>query len=167
MVIIDSLTAKAKLFVKGHPCQIFDADSNWISFWLFKIFTGNEDKKIRKSRFGQGWLPAFTAIMVSLVLASCVGVPVSSIIDKSDSEACLYIGKRDGVSLGQNLDVYEVKRMGPPKRSFFTRERVGRLVITKIIDGDFAKAALVWGKAEKTDVAEFSRPLRKASCCQS
>lgn len=80
-----------------------------------------------------------------------------SIIETSDSEVYLCIGRRDGASVGQVLDVYKIPET-KPEALHFTRVHTGKVKITEIIDEHFAKATVISGKAEKGDIVELVRP---------
>ncbi len=80
-----------------------------------------------------------------------------SIIKASGSEVYLCIGSRDGASVGQELDVYEILETKPTP-TLFRRVIVGKVKITEIVDEHFAKATVISGKAEKNDIVELVRP---------
>jgi len=76
-----------------------------------------------------------------------------SIIEASGSEVYLCIGSKDGASVGQELDVYEIIETKPTP---FRRVLVGKVKITEIVDEHFAKATVISGKAEKNDIVELT-----------
>jgi len=80
-----------------------------------------------------------------------------SIIYTTDAGVYLCIGKKDGASVGQELDVYRMTFTGHPKTPSFVREKIGKVKITEIIDEHFATATVISGKAEKNDIAEVVR----------
>ncbi len=80
-----------------------------------------------------------------------------SIIKASGSEVYLCIGSKDGASVGQELDVYEIIETKPTP-TLFRRVIVGKVKITEIVDEHFAKATVISGKAEKNDIVELTRP---------
>ena len=80
-----------------------------------------------------------------------------SIIEASGSEVYLCIGSKDGASVGQELDVYEIIQTKPTP-TFFRRVHTGKVKITEIVDEHFAKATVISGKAEKNDIVELVRP---------
>ena len=80
-----------------------------------------------------------------------------SIIEISDSEVYLCIGRKDGASVGQELDVYKIINT-KPKAIAFKREHTGKVKITEIVDEHFAKAMVISGKAEKNDIVELTGP---------
>ena len=82
-----------------------------------------------------------------------------SILETYDSELYLCIGKKDGATVGQELEVYKIHMRTPPKAApIFTRENTGKVKITEIIDEHFAKAKVISGKAEKNDIVELATP---------
>ncbi len=102
------------------------------------------------------------ATLAILLPASCATVYYGllikgSIIEASGSEVCLDVGSRDGVSVGQEMDVYKIPET-KPEALHFTRVLTGKVRITEIIDDYFAKARVISGKAEKGDIVELIRP---------
>ena len=102
------------------------------------------------------------ATLVIFLMFSCATVyhglvMKGSIIEASDSEVYLCIGSRDGASVGQELDVYEIIETKPTP-TLFRRVLTGRVKITEIVDEHFAKATVISGKAEKNDIVELIRP---------
>lgn len=86
-----------------------------------------------------------------------------SIIETSDSEIFLCIGKKDGASVGQELNVYKIVTYSfPPKASptltRFKREYTGMVKIIEIIDEHFAKAIVISGTADKNSIVELHDP---------
>lgn len=77
-----------------------------------------------------------------------------SIIEASDSDVYLCIGSKDGASVGQELDVYQIIYT-KSRETPFQRLHTGKVRITEIIDEHFAKAKVISGKAEKNDVVEL------------
>ncbi|MFA5180492.1 MAG: hypothetical protein WC405_04170 [Syntrophales bacterium] len=107
-------------------------------------------------------------IMIGLfTVASCAAIQQQqayhsivmkgSIIHTTEDGIYLCIGKKDGASVGQELDVYKMTFTGGPKAPSFKREKIGKVKITEIIDEHFATAAVVSGKAEKNDIVELVR----------
>jgi hypothetical protein len=78
-----------------------------------------------------------------------------SIIETSDSEVYLCIGSKDGASVGQELDVYQIIKT-KSKATPFRRAHTGRVKINEIVDEHFAKATVISGKAEKNDIVELT-----------
>ena len=100
------------------------------------------------------------ATFVILLISSCATfyhryVMKGSIIKASDSEVYLCIGSKDGASVGQELDVYEIIETKPTPTPF-RRVIVGRVKITEIVDEHFAKATVIAGKADKNDIVELT-----------
>ncbi len=107
-------------------------------------------------------------IMIGLfTMASCAAIQQQqtyhsivmkgSIIHTTDDSVYLCIGKKDGASVGQELDVYRMTFTGHPKAPSFMREKTGKVKITEIVDEHFATAVIVSGKAEKNDIVELVR----------
>ena len=110
------------------------------------------------------WAKYFTILALIVAISGCAswqkvyhGVLMKgSIIETSDSEVYLCIGKKDGASVGQELDVYKIILTAlNPKVPTFRRELTGKVRITEIIDDHFAKAIIISGKAEKNDIVEI------------
>jgi len=80
-----------------------------------------------------------------------------SIIHTTDVGVYLCIGKKDGATVGQELDVYKITFTGQPKTPSFKKENIGKVKITEIVDEHFATAIIVSGKAEKNDIVELIR----------
>ena len=102
------------------------------------------------------------AIFIAFLMFSCAAVyhgllMKGSIIEASDSEVYLCIGSKDGASVGQELDVYKVIRV-TRARPTFRREHTGKVRIIEIVDEHFARATVIFGKAEKDDIVELVRP---------
>lgn len=111
------------------------------------------------------------ALIFSFVipLSSCAAlyhrvIMKGSIIETSDSEIFLCIGKKDGATVGQVLNVYKIVTFAlpPPKPTpeirRFKREYTGKVRITEIIDEHFAKAVVISGKAETHSIVELPDP---------
>jgi hypothetical protein len=110
------------------------------------------------------WAKYFTILALIVAISGCAswqkvyhGVLMKgSIIETYDSEIYLCIGKKDGASVGQELNVYKViATTMNPKVPMFRREHTGKVRITEIIDDHFAKAIIISGKAEKNDIVEL------------
>ncbi len=78
-----------------------------------------------------------------------------SVIHTTDTGVYLCIGKKDGASVGQELDVYKITFTGQPKAPSFKREKTGKVRITEIIDEHFATAVIVSGMAVMNDIVEL------------
>jgi hypothetical protein len=82
-----------------------------------------------------------------------------SIIETSDSGVYVCLGKKDGATVGQELDVYKIKAAPHTKGGFqFTREKTGNIRIIEIVDDHFAKAVIVSGKADINAIVELTSP---------
>ena len=110
------------------------------------------------------WAKYFTILALIVTTSACAswqriyhGVLMKgSIIETSDSEGYLCIGKKDGAPVGQELDVYRViSTTTNPKVPMFRREYTGKVKIIEIIDDHFAKAIIISGKAEKNNIVEI------------
>jgi hypothetical protein len=80
-----------------------------------------------------------------------------SIVEKSADEVVICIGAKEGAAVGQELEVVEF-RQEPNKMSkgmHFEKYSVGKIRITEVFDEHFARARIVEGKAEKSDVVEL------------
>jgi hypothetical protein len=106
-------------------------------------------------------------IMIGLfILASCAAIQQQpayhsmvmkgSIIHTTDTGVYLCIGRNDGASVGQELNVHRITLTGEPKAPSFKREKIGKVKITEIIDEHFATATIISGKAEKNDIVELA-----------
>lgn len=112
----------------------------------------------------KGLLLVILTMMGLFLLTSCAGIQrgyhnvvmKGSIIETTDDGLFLCIGKKDGASVGQELDVYKISTTYQPKSPpIFKREKTGKVRITEIVDEHFAKATIISGKAEKHDVVEL------------
>lgn len=75
-----------------------------------------------------------------------------SIVDSSAAGVTICIGKKDGAQVGQELSVSHVMQ---PQKGTYTKQTVGSIKITQIIDEHFAKAVVTKGKAELGDIVEL------------
>ena len=80
-----------------------------------------------------------------------------SVIDVYDSEIFLCVGKKDGATVGQDLEAYHIVRIRRAMPTY-KREFARKVQITEIIDEHFAKAKVLSGKVEKHDIVELSTP---------
>lgn len=90
-----------------------------------------------------------------------------TVLESYDSEVYICIGKKDGATVGQELDVYKVRKVsgggprsklgvyGPPK---FHWEKTGKVRIIEILDEHMSKAAVISGKAEEDDIVQLEAP---------
>jgi hypothetical protein len=69
------------------------------------------------------------------------------------------IGRADGASVGQELDVVHHRRVsGAPKgKARFKREVVGKVRINEIVDDHYAEATVISGKARRHYSVELAR----------
>ena len=110
----------------------------------------------------KGGISLILVTFLSFLIFSCATVyhgflMKGSIIEASDSDVYLCIGSKDGATVGQELDVYEIIETKPTP-TLFRRVLTGRVKITEIVDEHFAKATVISGKAEKNDIVELTRP---------
>lgn len=80
------------------------------------------------------------------------------ILDVKDSTILVCIGKADGASVGQELDVIHHSRVktSPKGLSRFTREVIGKVRIDEIVDEHYAEATIIDGKASEHDSVELA-----------
>lgn len=119
-----------------------------------------------KNGNGRRMLLIFLSLMGLFLVTSCAAVQQQpayhrlvmkgSIIYTTDDSIYLCIGKKDGASAGQELDVYKITFTGQPKRPEFVRTKTGRVKIKEIVDEHFATAAVISGTAEKNDIVELA-----------
>ena len=81
------------------------------------------------------------------------------IVSLDGTQAVLCIGKADGATAAQVLDVYRIsQRPGPSKGSpTFTRTKVAQVTIDEVFDEHFARATVTQGTAARHDVVELQR----------
>lgn len=78
-----------------------------------------------------------------------------SILEVTGKDVYLCVGKKDGASAGQELDVVRFTRSNPsPKVANYKRDTVGKIKIIEIVDEHMAKAQIVSGKVQAGDIAE-------------
>jgi len=120
--------------------------------------------KMSNNRAKIRWLVLVMVISSTILSSSCASLyhrvlMKGSIIETSDSEIYLCIGKKDGASVGQELNIYKIILTTIPKQPpTFRREITGKARITEIIDEHFAKAKIISGKAEKNYIVELDIP---------
>jgi hypothetical protein len=113
------------------------------------------------------WMLLMVLSVIGLfMLASCAAIQQQqayhrlvmkgSIIHTSDTDVYLCIGKKDGASIDQELDVYKITYTGQPKTPTFKKEKTGKVKITEILDEHFATAVIISGTAEKNDIVELA-----------
>lgn len=81
------------------------------------------------------------------------------IVSLSGKQAILCIGKADGATASQVLDVYRIsRRPGPSKGTpTFIRTKVGSVRIDNVFDDHFARATVTEGAAAQNDIVELRR----------
>lgn len=84
-----------------------------------------------------------------------------SIVDSDATGMVVCIGKADGATVGQVLDVYRVKTLpGPAYKGagpFYRRELVGHVKIDHIFDDHFAHVSIADGTPKVHDIVELRR----------
>ncbi|MEI8172696.1 MAG: hypothetical protein WCH07_04330 [Deltaproteobacteria bacterium] len=120
---------------------------------------------IGRKKIRIGWLVSFAAVVSLMLIISCAALQQKgyhgifmkgSIIETSDTGVYLCIGKKDGASVGQELDVYRITTTSGAKGiPAFKRELTGKIKIAEIMDEHFAKAAVISGTAEKHSIVEL------------
>ena len=121
---------------------------------------------IRRLR-GNLWLVTVLTAASIAVLAACATMDTQvrhgffmrgMILEKYDSQVYLCIGKKDGATVGQELDVIKIITSGghPSTGLTFKREITGKVRITEIIDEHFAKAVVISGTADKNSIVELA-----------
>ncbi|PZU44485.1 MAG: hypothetical protein DI568_15585 [Sphingomonas sp.] len=81
------------------------------------------------------------------------------IVDITDGVITLCIGRADGATPGQVLDVARVVPTNPAPKSVptFTRRDIGHVRIDSIVDEHFARASIVSGAPQVHDIVELRR----------
>ena len=105
---------------------------------------------------------AVSLILVTFVIfliVSCAGTK-GSIVEVLNSVVYLDIQGGGGVSLGQEMNVYQTIMYPPGYLSIDPSKgtQTGKVKITEIFDNRIAKAVVISGKAEKGDIVELVRP---------
>jgi hypothetical protein len=80
------------------------------------------------------------------------------LLEVGDDGIFLCIGKRDGATAGQQIDVFRYTRdksVNPKQGVRFARERVGRIEVTEVVDVHYARAKAIEGKLKVGDSAEL------------
>ena len=78
------------------------------------------------------------------------------IVAVTDSQFVICIGRDDGATQGQVLDVVRIV-VTPGPRGSYRRENVGQIRIDEVFDAHFARASLVSGRADRHDLVELTR----------
>ena len=124
-----------------------------------------EGKMFRKmKRMTGSLLCRFAISLITITACSTIEKQIyhgylmkGSVIDAYDSEIYICIGKKDGATVGQELDAYHLVKV-TRARPGYKRVFAGKIQITEIIDEHFAKAKVLSGKVEKHDIVELSAP---------
>ncbi len=84
------------------------------------------------------------------------------ILEVKDSTIVVCIGKADGASVGQELEVIHHSRVktSPKGVGRFTREVIGKVRIDAIVDEHYAEATIIDGKAGEHDSVELASPAK-------
>ncbi len=79
------------------------------------------------------------------------------ITDASDSTIVVILGKKNGISVGDELNVYKTTFIsrGPKLPPILKRDYEGKIKITEIIDDYHSKAVIIDGKVENHYRVEF------------
>lgn len=80
-----------------------------------------------------------------------------SIVDTDAAGPVICIGKADGATVGQTLEVYRVKQLPGPSKSppTYRRDLVGHVTIDQIVDDHFARVRIADGAPAKHDIVEL------------
>jgi len=119
----------------------------------------------RKIKLNDGFI-VVSIIIILVTISACATIEKQiyhgylmkgSVIDTYDSEIYICIGKKDGATVGQELDAYHLVKV-TRARAGYKRVFAGKIQITEIIDEHFAIAKVLSGKVEKNDIVELSAP---------
>lgn len=81
-----------------------------------------------------------------------------TIVGMTNGVATICVGRADGATVGQTLNVVRVKTVSGGKGSgSFRREDVAKLRIDAIVDDHFARASVTSGNPAKNDLVELRR----------
>ncbi len=110
-------------------------------------------------------VPLILAFFLIFLIVSCATVyqgslRKGSVIGAFDSSVYLDIESKEGVSEGQELNVYKaiLYNQGQPLMPAAKGAQTGKVRITEILNNHLAKAVVISGKAEKTDIVELAHP---------
>jgi len=81
-----------------------------------------------------------------------------TILEVSGAEVYLCVGKTDGASVGQEMDVFRIDTQAgknPKSPPTFKRVKLGRVQILELVQDHYARAKLLTGSAPKGAVAEI------------
>ncbi len=113
----------------------------------------------------KGAISLILATFVILLIVSCATVyqgslRKGSVIGAFDSSVYLDIESKEGVSEGQELNVYKsiLYYREQPLMPAAKGAQTGVVKITEILNNHLAKAVVISGKAEKTDIVELAHP---------
>ena len=81
------------------------------------------------------------------------------ILEAQGSSLLICIGRADGASVGQELEVVHHDRVniGPKGMGRYDRKVVGKVRIDAIVDEHYAEASVIEGKASTNDTVELAR----------
>jgi hypothetical protein len=124
-----------------------------------------EGKMFSKMKRNDGFIVVSIVILL-ITITACATIEKQiyhgylmkgSVIDAYDSEIFICIGKKDGATVGQELDAYHIVKV-TRARAGYKRVFAGKIQITEIIDEHFAQAKVLSGKVEKDDIVEIIAP---------
>ena len=104
-------------------------------------------------------------VTASLFLAACSQNPFyhehfmrGHVVNVSDDQVRVCIGKKDGAEVSDELNVYRVVVSGQDASGtdIYDRETVGKVKITRITGEHYAVANVKEGSVKKHDIVEFS-----------
>ncbi len=107
----------------------------------------------------------FGLVTASFFLAACSQNPFyhehfmrGHVVNVSNDQVRVCIGKKDGAAVSDELSVYRVVVSGQDASGVdvYDRERVGKVKITRITGEHFAVASITEGNVNKHDIVEFS-----------
>lgn len=116
--------------------------------------------------------PKRTFAAALIMLALPIGLPTAvtaagishsfimrgSVVEVTDGKPTICVGKADGATVGQTLDVIRMTALpGARGGSGFRRENIGQIRISAIVDDHFATATVVKGDVEKHDIVELRK----------
>lgn len=85
------------------------------------------------------------------------GLMKGSIVEVSGPDVYICVGTRDGATVGQEFEVYNIdaKPMVYKASPNFKKELTGKIRIVEILDEHFAKAVVIFGKADRNSIVEL------------
>lgn len=81
-----------------------------------------------------------------------------TILEVSSGEVYLCVGKTDGASVGQEMDVFRIDTQAgknPKSPPAFKRVKLGRIQIVELVQDHYARAKVLTGAAPKGAIAEI------------